>query len=166
MKKLSFSLLTLVLILPSCAICESDPEPSPSQSHLVGTFKMTAWNAPVHVDFDQNGTSSRNLMHESDCYALSQLTLASNHTYDLSYHFLGIDGESAGCSVEISHGVWNANGDNLRLTSSNGEETFYSYGEVNQILTRSEANWQYPVNEDGNIGYENGAVNMVFTRQP
>lgn len=166
MKKLPFSLIAVVLLLPSCAICESDPEPSPSQSHLVGTYKMTAWNAPVQVDLDQNGTSSRNLMQESGCYAPSQLTLSANHTYDLSYHFLDVDGESSGCSIEISHGAWYANGDNLRLTASDGEETLYSYGNVNQILTRSETNWQYPVNEDGEMSYQNGAVNMVFAKEP
>ncbi len=62
MKKLLFSVLSVFLF--SCA---SDDDVAP-ETGLAGTWKMTSYEVENPYDFNGDGTASRNLITETNCY--------------------------------------------------------------------------------------------------
>jgi hypothetical protein len=164
MKKIIVLSSTVMLFVSSCGNCDSDPE-SNLQADIAGVYAISSWNAPIPTDLDQDGISSRNLMDETDCYDSSHIILSEDMSYNKSYHFAEAGGESISCNMETDAGTWSTNGSTVRLLSTEGHEVIYAYGSVNQILTRSEADWHFPVSDGDLVYLENGPVNMVFEKQ-
>lgn len=157
-------ILSVLFSMAGCSICDpSDNSNGQSNARFAGTYKLTAWNAPVPVDMNQDGSASRNLMTESQCYHPSKIILDADRNYVRHEHYPQM--ESASCGETISTGVWTAYGNTLKLLPSDGGEEMYAYGEVNKNLTRSVTNYSYPVINDGITGSAYGDVNMVFTKE-
>lgn len=163
MKHLSIFYLLMLFFLTACGLCDPSSDNTQDNSKYVGTFKLTAWNAPVPVDIDQDGFCSRNLTTESMCYVPSRIVLSADHNYQKFDHYP--DMESTSCGSTETSGIWTANGNTLKLVSSDGAEEIYGYGEVNNVLTRSESNWLYPTFDEGNGTYAHGDVNIVYTKE-
>lgn len=158
--------LGIFALLAGCSICDPDADTNSEDiSRFVGTYKLTAWNAPVPVDIDQNGTNSRNLVTESPCYNPSKIILSSNRKYVKHDHYPDMESEGGTCGATLSNGTWAAQGNTIKLQPAAGDEEVYDYGAVNEILTRSESNWSFPIMNDSEGGYAYGAVNMVFTKE-
>jgi hypothetical protein len=51
-----------------------------SDTSIVGTWKMTAWNVNEGQDLNQDGTNSTNLLDEMDCYNNETILFNSNNT--------------------------------------------------------------------------------------
>ena len=166
MKHFSFFCLSVLFYFTSCSLCDPDSDNDQEDiSKYVGTFKLTAWNAPVPVDIDQNGTASRNLVTESTCYHPSKIILSANRNY-IKHEYYPVMGSAAtSCGSIISNGVWTVHGSTVKLIPSEGEEEQYYYGEVNENLTRSLENYSYPTIAEGEGTYALGDVNMVYTKE-
>jgi hypothetical protein len=166
MKRIFIFCIPMLFYYTGCGLCDPDTgDGQEDTSKYIGTFKLTAWNAPVPVDIDQNGVASRNLVTESTCYHPSKIILSADRNYVKHEHYPIMDAADATCGSVISSGIWSVQGNGIRLVSSNGDEEQYDYGEVNEILTRSESNWSYPTVTDGQGTYALGDVNMVFTKE-
>ena len=163
MKKMYF--FFALVTVTACDICDTDPEPAPDTSRYVGTFKISAWNAPVPVDIDQNGIASRNLLTECVCYQPSKIILSANRNYVKHDYYAEVQSAAISCASAITTGIWDVEGNRVRLLSSDGGTEVYNYGEVNEVLTRSESNWIYPIVADGEGAYAQGDVNMIFTKE-
>jgi hypothetical protein len=163
--KLILTFGVVLFFCTSCGLCDTDSDNGPNYGRYAGTYNLTAWNAPVPVDIDQNGTSSRNLLTESTCYHPSKIILSPDRNYMKHEHYPVMESTATLCGSVISSGVWTVQGSTIKLVSSEGEEERYDYGEVNDILTRSESNWMYPVVNGGEGAYALGDVNMVFTKE-
>lgn len=165
MKKLPYIILfTLFAMLSSC----DDKGQNFDHSHVIGSYLMTEWNAPVPIDFNQDGESSRNLMEESSCYDGSMLTIRDDGTFTKTYKYLHIENGTIICETENRYGTWSRTGDRLTLTwdiETGQMSDSYNYGEVNDILTRTIEDTHYPsFDENGQPVYETGHVNLVFSK--
>lgn len=176
MKNLKLLMLAIAgcVTLASCSDDDNDSNNNNDNqnSDLTGTYRMTSWNAPMAVDFDDNGTSSTNMMLESNCYNNSQMTINEDGTYDMTYNYVGIDG-TVSCESETTTGTWTRTGNSFSTTHMNGSQsmnTNYTFaggsGAQNTTLTRNMSNWDYPsIDTNGNQVYSTGNVNMVMSRQ-
>jgi len=166
----------LMMVMAGClafSSCDNDDDNNNSNTTgYAGTYNMTAWNAPVAMDFDGNGTTSTNFMTETNCYNNSKIILNSNGTYTMTYNALGITGTTAGCAAsQATSGTWTRSGNNIVTTSTTGgSSTSATYSFANgsasngATLTRSMTNAQYPTISGNNATWANGNVNMTFTR--
>lgn len=173
MKKIN----SFMLAVAGCfalASCSSDDNGGGNPNATVaGTYNMTSWNSPNAIDFDNDGTSSANMMDESTCYDNSKMVLHQDGTYTMAYNFIGITGTTASCApVENTSGTWVRSGNTITTTSMvNGvaTDTDYSFavgsGTNGNTMTRYMTNAQYPtLNESGGAVWSTGNVNMVFSK--
>ena len=169
MKNLKFFLLAMA---GCCALaCDSDDD-SNNNSDVAGTYNLTAFNAPMSVDFDGNGTSSSNIMNESNCYANSKLVLNSDGSYTLTDNSVNISGTTSNCGSQTTTGTWSRSGNTFTMNSGVGTNivtTNYNYvkasGTNGATMTRTTTNGMYPsLNASGNPQWSIGTTNMVYTR--
>lgn len=173
----NFKLLLLAAtVCGITAACSDDDNNSTSNQNadLVGTYKLSSWNAPMAVDFDGDGTANTNMMNESDCYTDSMLRVNRDGTYTLTTNYVDITSTgTVSCKTELSSGSWVRSGNTFTTTNTvngignNTEYTFASgSGPAGTTLTRYMALANYPsVDTEGNQVYATGNVNTVMTRQ-
>jgi len=160
-----YRVFPIAVFFAACSICDPGEEHSEDVSRYVGTFKLTAWNAPIPVDFDQDGDASRNLVTESECYHPSKIILNPDRNFIKHEHYPDVQSGAETCAAVIITGVWSASGNTVKLIPTEGTEEIYNYGQVNENLTRSEINWEYPTIIGSEASYAYGDVNMVFTKE-
>jgi hypothetical protein len=160
--------LTAAPFFNSCDDFTDDSLPT-DNSGIAGTFKMTAFNTPTPVDYDGNGTSSSNLLDESDCFVDNYIRLNSNHTYARIDNYIDLSSGVPACAEYNETGTWKRDGDLITTTSSdtNGylpyDTEFNSAGGT--TLTINYVDVAYPgVDDLGNPTTLNGDVNYVFTK--
>lgn len=157
----------------SMASCSNDDDNNSvntnPNSDLVGTYRMTAWNSPMSVDFDNDGTSNTNMMNESPCYDDSMMTINANGTYTMTYNYVNINGGTVSCQAETTNGTWTRNGNSFstsHLLGGQNMNTSYNFASGSSTtLTRNMSNWNYPTMNNGTAEYAQGNVSMVMTRQ-
>lgn len=158
----------------SLGACSSDDDNNANvnpNADLVGTYKMTAWNAPMSLDFNGDGTSNTNMMNESTCYNNSEMIIENDGSYTMTYNYVNIDGSgNVSCQTETTFGTWTRNGNSFTTTHLSGGQNMdvnYNFAAGNSTtLTRNMTNWNYPMLDiDGNAAWGNGNVNLVMTRQ-
>jgi len=159
--------LTAAPFFNSCTDMTDDS--GPTDNSVAGTFKMTAFNIPETIDFDGNGSSSNNLVTESDCFNSNILKLNSDHTYRKVDNYIDVSTGVAVCTEFVETGVWSRVDNVITTTSStsNGYESYqitYTYSDSGTI-TESEADYAYPTIDSGNPVTAVGDVSFVFTRQ-
>lgn len=152
--------------------CNNDDDNENNNDNMAGTYRLSSWNMPVAVDFDNNGTSSTNMMNESNCYNNSVMTVNNDGTYTMTYNSVGINGNTSSCQSQTTTGTWTRNGNTFTTSSGSGSamtNTDYSFSSAgnNQTITRYMTGAQYPsINSTtGDPMYSTGNVKMVFTRQ-
>jgi hypothetical protein len=160
--------VAVCLTFASCSDDEDNNTVGNSNSDLVGTYRLTSWNAPMAVDFDGDGVSNTNMMNESSCYNNSVMRVNKDNTYTMTYNYVGIDGEVS-CETETTNGTWTRSGNSFTTSNmANGQNmnTNYAFGSTNQTtLTRNMSNWNYPsIDTDGNQAYASGNVTSIMTR--
>ena len=164
--------LTAAPFFNSCSDMTDDSAPT-DNSGIAGTYKMTAFNIPGDaIDFDGNGTSSTNLVNESDCFNSNILRLNADHTYLKVDNFIDMSSGVAACADFLETGVWRRDGDVITTTSSssgdNGLEPYeltYTYNGDTGTLTESETDFTYPTIDIGSQSTAVGDVNFVYTKQ-
>jgi hypothetical protein len=169
MKKFKFFLLAAAgCFVLACDDTEGDDN---SRSEVAGTYNLTAFNAPMSVDFDADGTSSSNLLNESDCFDNSKLVLNADGTFTLTDNAVTINGTTASCGSQTTTGIWGRSGNTLTTGSGpgNGVMTNYMYvsesGSSSATITRTIADGNYPsLNGSGDPQWSVGTVNMVYTK--
>ncbi|MGQ2981939.1 lipocalin family protein [Flavobacterium sp.] len=152
-----------------CALVScSDDDSENANAGIAGTYRLTAWNAPVAVDFNDDGTANVNLMNETSCYNNSDLILHRDGTYDMTYNYVNIDG-TVSCGSETTTGTWTRTGNTVTTTHLSGGQNVtadFNYASGNQrTLTRTVSNWNYPSIDGNDQVYAVGSVNMVLTKQ-
>lgn len=167
------NLKLLMLSIMGCVAmvsCDNDDDNNNNQNDdIVGTYRMTSWNAPMAGDFNDDGVSSTNFMTESNCFNNSTMTVNANGTYTMSYNTMGMNGTSWGCgTTQNSSGTWTRNGNTFTTTSSSsGTSTSsdFTFNGTNQTMTHYMSNAQYPSFNatTGNAEFGTGNVNYVFT---
>lgn len=163
--------LTAAPFFNSCDDMTDDSIPT-DNSGVAGTYKMSAFNIPGDaIDFDANGTSSNNLVTESDCFNTNILRLNNDHTYTKIDNYVDMSTGVAICADFTETGVWSREGDVITTTSSssNGYEPYqlvYTYDEGAGTLTDAEVDYTYPTIDavSGSQTTAIGDVNFVFTR--
>ncbi|RZJ30599.1 MAG: hypothetical protein EOO48_04540 [Flavobacterium sp.] len=162
--------LTAAPFFNSCNDMTDDSAPT-DNSGVAGTYKMTAFNIPGDaIDFDNNGTSSNNLVSESDCFNSNLLRLNSDHTYLRVDNYIDLSSGVAACAEFSETGVWTKDGDVVTTTSStsNGYESYqtsYDYNSGSGTMTLAAPNFTYPTIDSGSQTTAVGDVNFVFTKQ-
>lgn len=79
MKKLLTSVLVLML-LSFLMSCTSDDDNSTSNDSIVGTWKLIELNSSIPFDFNNDGTSSTNLLSEMDCLENETYVFGASNT--------------------------------------------------------------------------------------
>jgi len=160
----------------SCNNDDDNDNGNNTNADLVGTYRMTSWNAPSAVDYDQNGTSSSNMMSESNCFNDSQMTINQDGTYMMTYNDINIANNAATCRTTTTNGTWTRQGNSFTTTSGTGASavnTNYTFAGANvtsgtsATMTRYWNNGQYATfnTATGFPEYATGNVNMVYTMQ-
>lgn len=139
---------------------------------LLGDFDLSALIVATAQDMNNDGTSSTNLLLESNCYSQSQITLHEDGTYEeeRTWNVLGNLGLSLTCQSETSFGRWTRNGNNVTTNQTSGGSgnlaTNFTFDVNTNTLVRTENNGQYP---GFNLGTSlwtmlTGAVTYTYTR--
>ncbi len=76
MKKF-FGLLVVVIAMSGCS---SDDDSNNTTTSIEGNWKMTAFNTENAYDLNGDGTASRNLMTETDCYQNETILFKADRT--------------------------------------------------------------------------------------
>jgi len=168
MKRLSI----LALVLAGCfagSCSDDDNNDDNNSANLAGSYNMTAYNAPMAIDYDDDGDSSTNLMTESTCFNNSTMTLNSNGTYSMHYNGVTISNGLSSCaSTSNTTGTWTRNGNTITATpTGGGTATSWSWSSSNKTLTNNATNAQYPSfnSTTGMYIYATGNTSTVYTMQ-
>lgn len=172
MKRFSILLLAVAGCMATVS-CSSDDDANNNNdpnADIVGTYRMTAQNSPVAIDYDGNGTSSANMMTESNCYNNTVMTINADGTYTSTYNGINIsNGESTCASSQVTSGTWQRSGNTLTATTTNGGTgtNSWTWSAANGTMSRMAANAQYPsINSTtGDFEYATGNVNYTYTMQ-
>jgi hypothetical protein len=161
--------LALSPVVISCSD-DDDNNNNTDNSQLVGTYRMTAFNAPMAIDFNNDGTSSVNLMDESNCYNDSFLVVNQNGTYTMTSNTVNIDGTTSSCASEVKTGSWTRSGNTFTTSSGTGanvQRTDFSWNGTNRTFTRNATNFNYPTwnTVTNSPEWGTGNVSMIYTRQ-
>lgn len=115
-------LLSLVAIALAFASCESDDDNNneSSSASIVGTFVLTNFDSPINDDYNNDGTTSSNLLDEVPCFE-NTISFSENGNYTSSATTLVIEiddnSTTAGCEGPfIETGTYNLEGDTLSIT--------------------------------------------------
>lgn len=175
MKKLRMFMFTAAACLtvaPLLNSCESDFTENNipvDNSGIAGTYRMSAFNIPVAVDYNADGTASTNLVNESDCYVDNYMRLNSDHTYARVDNYIDLSSGIPTCAEFLETGVWKKE-DNVITTTSSAADGFNPYEteityDGGDVLTISYTNADYPgVDGSGNPQTQQGDISYVFTR--
>lgn len=166
MKHLTSSLTAAAcLFVFACADCDDD-SPANANADIVSTFRITAFTAPESVDINGDGQPSQNLVHESDCYAPSFLTINSDGTYRLRHNALEVTQQALECASQTTTGNWTRNGNDIVATPHYADEPLqfvFSPGNKTVSLTNAAP---YPrTGESGQMEMAEGEVTIVFAEQ-
>jgi|GEM_PF-6406185 len=172
MKKISILLFAMAGCMATVS-CSSDDDANNnnnSNADIVGTYRMTAQNSPVAIDYDGNGTSSMNMMTESPCYNNTVMTINADGTYTSTYNGINIsNGQSSCATSQVTSGTWQRTGNTLSATTTSGGSgtNSWTWNASNGTMSRMQSNAQYPsINATtGDFEYGTGNVNYVYTRQ-
>ncbi len=170
MKKLQI----LMMAMAGCFVvgCDDTENEDKTNYDVVGTYNLSAFNAPTAQDFDGNGTRSANLLEESSCYNNSRMTVNSSNTYTLVDNYVDVTGDTSSCATKITSGSWSRSGNTFTTMSGNGSNmvinnyTFTPAGNSNSAtMSRNVSNAYYPsINtSSGKPQSSSGDVNMVYT---
>lgn len=160
--------LTAAPFLNSCEDMTDDSLPT-DNSGIAGTYRMTAFNIPMAVDYNTDGTSSTNLMNESDCFVDNYIRVNSDHTYARVDNYIDLSSGLPTCAEYSETGVWKRDGDLITTTSSDSNgylpyDTEMVY-DGNDGLTISYTNVDYPgADSSGFPTTLQGDVSYVFAR--
>lgn len=165
------TLKTILFSLAATAFfssCSSDDDNNDnSNDAAAGTYNLTAVIAPLAVDYNQDGTSSENLMQESPCYLDSHIKLEQDMTYTSTYSYVLPELEST-CYSEESFGTWEQEGNTIIITDAsmgnNELTTIYTLNEDDTLVILLQ-NSTYPDrDESGHAIYSTGDVQLVYTK--
>lgn len=169
MKKLPLLLLAIAGCITAVS-CSDDDDGNNGSADIAGTYRMTAFNVPTAIDYDEDGDSSVNMMTESNCYNNTVMTINQNGTYTSTYNSVGINAGVSSCAAaQVSSGTWTRNGNTFTTTATNGGTgtNTWTWNANANTLTRTQANAQYPsIDPDtGDYVYGTGNVSYVYTLQ-
>lgn len=164
MKKLSI----LALAFAGCFLGACSDDDGDNTPDFVGTYELTAYTAPLPIDYDDDGDSSSNLLNESNCFANSTLTIRSNGTYTSRYNGISIANGLSSCAATVeTSGTWMRNGNTITTTPDGGglsmEWTFSD--DDDDTLTTTMLAAEYPTfNPDTDLySYATGNVTLTYT---
>lgn len=168
MKKIKIALLAVA----GCFALACDDDRDTDNRDITGTYDLTAFNTPAPVDYDGDGTSSANMLDESDCYDDSRITINRDGTYILEDNFIGIHGTTSFCDSRITKGTWSRSGNMLTTTSDlAGDIVVRNYtfttgmGMSANTMTMDMSNADIPGrNVSGNPQSSLGPVSVVYTK--
>jgi hypothetical protein len=172
MKKL-FLLSALSLFLVAC----SSDDDAVAVDPLVGTWRMTAFEVENPYDFNEDGTASRNLITETNCYQNETIQINADGTaVAISNSFLFVIGElvpgttdqytyTLNCEMEsdIVPLNWTANGMVLSFQEDDGFSVSGSLDEIDQfsfIVPQG-----FGIYTDGFNAVTEENVRVVYTKQ-
>jgi hypothetical protein len=177
MKKIFLLVICAGLAAVSCSHDDDKGTNTDPSLDLVGVYRMTAWNAPVAVDYDGNGISSANLMNETPCFNNSQISINADKTFSFTYNSVAIDTISGStCHSLNSVGNWVRHGNTVTIisaatdtltlpTSSNFIFVPASVATAPLLISSLPASLYPSINADtGAFEYATGDVNFVMTK--
>ena len=172
MKKVTFSVLLLALILLSCG---NDDDNSNSEASIEGTWKLSSWSAEEAVDLNNDGVAHLNLLDEMNCYANETIVFTSNTaTYNgTSYADITFDLETGSsnqynytinCIEENSsqQGTYVKNGNTVVITFE-GDNTVATVS-GNQLTFLVPEGYYTESSNNPNVTVEQD-LTLVFTKQ-
>ena len=173
MKRFFFLLLGFAGCIGAASCSDDDDGNNNGNNNLrdmAGTYRMSSWNVPTAIDYDDDGDSSTNMMTESTCYNNTVMTLNEDGTYTSTYNSVGINNGVSSCAQsQVTSGTWTRNGNNLTATTTYGGSgtNSWTWNQQANTVTRSLTNSQYPsINSTtGDFEYATGNISQVYTRQ-
>jgi hypothetical protein len=115
---------------------------------IVGNYLLTSFTSSEPTDINADGTSSNNILSETDCFNDMHLILNSNNTFvadskgaDIQIEVINnIETEVIGCFVDTDEdGTWVLNGNILTLSFPGSTDTVvYTYNSANNTLSATE----------------------------
>jgi hypothetical protein len=138
--------------------CESDDnttnfvEPTPT---LNGTYVLTSLDADVTVDLNNDSTTSTNLLQESTCFNIMEVTFNNDGSFSATNSKLDFNGGDSGneltCTIRTDNGTWSLNANELTLNVSIAGSTITETKEI--MLT--ETSFSFTATEDEIDAYVN-----------
>ncbi|RZJ66306.1 MAG: hypothetical protein EOO50_10260 [Flavobacterium sp.] len=170
MKKITYFLLALAGCMWAGCSSDDDGNNNNQNADIVGTYRMTAFNSPTAIDYDDDGDSSVNMMTESDCYNNTVMTLNEDGTFTSTYNGVGISSGVSSCASSVnSSGTWTRTGNTIATTTTAGGSgtNSWTWNSSGTTLSRTQANAQYPsINATtGDFEYGTGNVGYTYTLQ-
>lgn len=144
---------------------------SATASGVVGMYLMTAFNSSVAVDLDGNGSSSTNLMDETNCLDGNFLLINANNTFTSNAN--GVDIEFDGTNEIITcyqdpvfGGSWSLNGNLITFTYTDAgtqytDEYLVSGNTIKIIIPDGEV----VGTANGNPVYLDSNLEIIYTKQ-
>ena len=159
--------LTVAPLLNSCDDMTDDSLPV-DNSGIAGTYKMTAFNIPTGVDYNTDGTTSTNLLNESDCFVDNYIKLNRDRTYMRVDNYIDLSSGLPTCAEYSETGVWKRDGNTITTTSSDTNgfipyDTEIAYDGTDG-LTISYTDADYPGEDMGVPTILQGDINYTFSR--
>ncbi|HLN96615.1 MAG TPA: hypothetical protein VK183_13360 [Flavobacterium sp.] len=162
-----FSILALMMI--GCFAASCNEENDNSIADFVGTYDLTEYNAPMAMDYDQDGDSSANLATESTCFTYSTITLYPNGTYSMRYNGVKIVNGTSTCSAVLNTmGTWTYNANIVTATPNGvGAPMKWEWTFGTRTLTSTSTDVEYPSynSTTGVYSYATGTTSTVYTKQ-
>lgn len=151
--------------------CERDEYNWPNDnSGVAGTYNVSAFNVPIAVDLNGDGTSSTNLAGESACYAGTFIRLNPNYTYAMRDIVFNADAGNV-CDTVFSTGTWRKTDAILTTTSSEAlsggtsVDTDYNFSAGAGTLSKVVVNGTYPTSDgEGGFYSQAGDLNITYTK--
>jgi len=156
MKKNLFTLLFAAVLISSCS---SDDGDGSGSSSIVGTWDAIELNLGESVDWDDNGTSSENLMDEIECFAATA-TFTAEGEYSSATTQINFDITETGYTITCggavpASGTYVLDGNTLIVTDDeDGETEEATYDISGETLTVT-----------GYVEAVDGEATLVFVRR-
>ena len=173
--KLKF--LTIVgLSLITLNSCSSDDDNTKSEETTVfGTYELVTYNTSPSTDINGDGTESENQALESNCHNEFSITLNEDGTSNVIYTFLELeidsnDMETQNIECDVTNersGTFTVENDILTLQydfDGIPEQTLFTI-EGNTITSESEDIDLLTRNDEGNLVFVDGTLNVVLEKQ-
>lgn len=139
---------------------------------IAGTYLMTAFNSSVPVDIDFNGSSSANLMSETDCLDNNFLVLNLNNTFSATSNGIDIIFDGVNDTIECFNdpnitGTWSLNGSALTLTYTFDNDVYSDvYNVSGNSLTHTISNGEVVgTTSTGEPVYITANISIIYTKQ-
>ncbi len=164
--------LSLIALAAIAFSCSDDDDSSSNSTNHAGTYFLTAFTIAEPQDLNGDGTSSSNILNETDCFEGGFIQLNSDNTFTASSEGMDITLTNEGVEVVECYddgnfsGTWSASGNQITMTySSDGDMYTDTFNISNNSITYTVEDGEVVGMSGGNPVYITTDISIVYTKQ-